>query len=257
MYGRRSVDDTKTRAVAAVSAITWFVVPGFGLIDLSVTWDADWPQALEAGWGLFSTVVVGAAFALVSLRPRSVKVVRWQLAVAILALAVSTAAAGEGRLFWLAVVLALQTVLVGAVARGSNGGAEAQIARSRPSRSLVALACVGVGPWLVYALHMWALNRRGEPGDVSIGIDHYAMQGALGLALALIPGVVAVRREQPAFAAACVGVAATYLGLVSLRRPEALAGFTRFWSIAAVAWGLALVVSTLRSARVAAAPSRS
>ena len=58
------------RLLAGLFAVGWLVFPGFGAIDLSVTWDADWPQVLEAGWGLFFTVIVGAAFALVALRPR-------------------------------------------------------------------------------------------------------------------------------------------------------------------------------------------
>ena len=40
----------------------WIVLPGFGAIDLSVTWSPDWPQVLEAGWGLQFTVLVGAPF---------------------------------------------------------------------------------------------------------------------------------------------------------------------------------------------------
>jgi hypothetical protein len=37
--------------------------------DLSVTWNAEWPQVLEAGWGLFATVIVGASFARLAVRP--------------------------------------------------------------------------------------------------------------------------------------------------------------------------------------------
>ena len=58
------------RLLAGLFAVGWLVFPGFGAIDLSVTWDADWPQVLEAGWGLFFTVIVSAAFALVALGPR-------------------------------------------------------------------------------------------------------------------------------------------------------------------------------------------
>ena len=48
------------RAFSGVFALSWLVLPGFGVIDLSVTWNADWPQVLEAGWGLFATVIVAA-----------------------------------------------------------------------------------------------------------------------------------------------------------------------------------------------------
>ena len=37
--------------LSGLFAVSWFVLPGFAVIDLSVTWNADWPQVLEAGWG--------------------------------------------------------------------------------------------------------------------------------------------------------------------------------------------------------------
>ena len=33
-----------------------------GVIDLAVTWDPDWPVALEAGWGLLCTIGLGLPF---------------------------------------------------------------------------------------------------------------------------------------------------------------------------------------------------
>ena len=57
------------RVVAALFVLTWFVLPGFGLIDLSVTWDSDWPVVLEASWGVFMTVLVGGSFLAVAVRP--------------------------------------------------------------------------------------------------------------------------------------------------------------------------------------------
>ena len=59
------------RALSGLFAVSWLVLPGFGLIDLSVTWNADWPQVLEAGWGLFATVIVAAAFVLFAVWPRT------------------------------------------------------------------------------------------------------------------------------------------------------------------------------------------
>ena len=36
------------RLLALVLSLSWLVFPGFGLIDLSETWDPDWPVVLEA-----------------------------------------------------------------------------------------------------------------------------------------------------------------------------------------------------------------
>jgi hypothetical protein len=57
------------RVLAVLFALTWLIVPGFGLIDLSVTWDPDWPVVLEASWGVFMTVLVGGSFLALALRP--------------------------------------------------------------------------------------------------------------------------------------------------------------------------------------------
>ena len=57
------------RVLAAFFALTWLVLPGFGLIDLSVTWDPDWPVVLEASWGVFMTVLVGGSFLAARRRP--------------------------------------------------------------------------------------------------------------------------------------------------------------------------------------------
>src|SRR5688500_10952971 len=59
------------RLLAVFFALTWLVLPGFGLLDLSVTWDPDWPVVLEASWGVFMTVLVGGSLLAVAIRPQS------------------------------------------------------------------------------------------------------------------------------------------------------------------------------------------
>ena len=58
------------RLVAAVLAVAALVFPGFGIPDLLVTWDPDWQVVLEAGWGLFMTVLVAASLLTVVVAPR-------------------------------------------------------------------------------------------------------------------------------------------------------------------------------------------
>ena len=58
------------RGLAALWALTWWLFPGFGVVDLGVTWDPGWPVVLEATWGVFMTVLVGGAFAAVAVWPR-------------------------------------------------------------------------------------------------------------------------------------------------------------------------------------------
>ena len=234
------------RAIAGLFAVSWIVLPGFGAIDLAVTWSSDWPQVLEAGWGLFSTVIVGAAFVLLVVRPRRSRSIALQFLVATVALAVSAVVADEGRLLWFAAALALETAIVRGLSRRlwrDRPDAGGRIALSRP---LLALAAIGAVPWLAYALDMWALNREGRvEADITIGIDHYSMQGALALSLVLLSFLAAVRSDVRPLTPLSAGVAASYLGLVSLAWQDAAGGFDRPWSAAAIAWGIALVLVPL------------
>ncbi|HEU0335908.1 MAG TPA: hypothetical protein VFR43_05095 [Gaiellaceae bacterium] len=230
------------RVLAGVFAASWLVLPGFGLVDLAVTWSPDWPQVLEAGWGVFFTFLVGSPFVLVAIRPRSSAPAAVQLVVAATALAVSAPAASEWPLLWLVALLAVQIALVGALAPP----AWVVLPAAGVSAPLLALAAAGAAPWLVYALDMWSLSREGRPdADITMGIDHYAVQGALGLALVALPLLAGVRAGLRPFVPACAGIAGAYLGLVSLAWPGAAGGFGRAWSGAALAWGLALVAVAL------------
>lgn len=235
---------TSARVLAGLCAVSWLVLPGFGAIDLSVTWSADWPQVLEAGWGLFATVIVAAAFLLAAVRPRRSAPGVAQLAVATIALVISAVAAREARLLALVALLALQAAIVGGLLRKAwPAGSEPWARRSyRISRPSLFVAGAGVIPWLAYAAHMWASNRENRSdNDVTLGIDHYSVQGALALSLALLPFLAALRADARPFVPVCASVAAFYLGLVSLAWPDSPGGLGRAWSVAAIAWALGLL----------------
>jgi hypothetical protein len=234
---------TAGRILAAVFALSWFVVPGFGIIDLTVTWNASWPQMLEAGWGLFSAVIVGLAFVVLGARPWAALPAAVQLLVATVALAVSGVVSEESGLLWFAAALALQTAVVARLCHPSVRDDGRRRPRPRVARPMLLLAAVGVAPWSAYALHMWQQNREGEPGDVSVGIDHYSMQGALALVLALLPLLAALRPDMSPFVPTCAGIAAAYLGLVSFAWQGSPGAFATAWSAAAIVWGLALVAA--------------
>ena len=239
------------RALACLFAVGWFVLPGFGIVDLSVTWSSAWPEVLEAGWGLFSSVIVGAALLLLAVRPRSPLPAVAQLCIATTSLLVAGVVAAEWRLLWFGAALALETAVVATLFGDRLRGAGRGPSPSRPnvSMSMAVLALAGVVPWGTYALHMWDLNRRGQPADVTVGVDHYAMQGALALALVALTLLAALRTELWPFVPVCAGIAGAYLGLVSLAWQDSPGGFTPAWSVAAVGWGLAIIGTTTASAR--------
>ena len=114
------------------------------------------------------------------------------------------------------------------------------------SAPMLALAAVGLVPWIAYALDMWEANREERPDtDITNSIDHYAVQGALALALAALPLLAALRPALTPLLPICAGIAAAYLGLVSFAWQDAAGGFGRAWSVAAMAWGLGLVAVSL------------
>jgi len=138
------------RGCAGLFAVSWIVLPGFGAIDLAVTWSADWPQVLEAGWGLFATMIVGAAFLLVAVRPRATSAAVAQLAVAAVALALSAVVAEETRLLWFASALVLQIAIIRLLVRDAGPDRpEPRAFRTQTSRALLLLGLLGSVPWLV------------------------------------------------------------------------------------------------------------
>ncbi|WP_433334614.1 hypothetical protein [Dactylosporangium sp. CA-139066] len=232
------------RVAAGVFALTWLVYPGFGLIDLSVTWDPFWAVALEAGWGLLFTVFVAAPFVWVAVRPRRAAPAVVQLLVTAAALAVSAVASLEWPLLLVALAVAVEALLV-AFVPGREPLAAGGFGLDRPSAALA----VAAAPWLAYANAMYAANRREQPVDVSIGIDHYAVQGALALGLVLLSATAAVWPRGRRFIGICAAVAAGYLGLVCFAWPGTTAGLPAVWAALGLAWGVVFAaVAVLRGA---------
>jgi hypothetical protein len=110
----RALSDVR-RILAGFFALTWFIVPGFGLIDLSVTWDPVWLQVIEAGWGLYMRPFVGIPFTTIAVCRRVPVVAAAQLYVAARALIVPATPAFEWQLVVLAAVIVVETVIVTAL----------------------------------------------------------------------------------------------------------------------------------------------
>jgi hypothetical protein len=226
------------RILAAVFALGWLVLPGFGLIDFAFAWAADWPQVLEAGWGVYFTFLVGAPFVLVAVRPGRLPVSVVQLAIATAVLAVSVVAADEPQLAWVPVAIAIETALLAWLGRLRLPESEALA----PSLPLLVVGLAGAVPWLLYAAAMYAANREGRPdADITNDIDHYSVQGAVGIAVVALVSVAALWPDGRRFIGTCVGLSGAYLGLVSLAWADSPGGFEAGWSLAAIAWGVAVV----------------
>jgi hypothetical protein len=225
------------RLFAVLFALTWLVFPGFGLIDLSVSWNPDWPVVLEAGWGVFMTVLVGGSFLAVAVRPARTARAQITLLVSSAAWLLSAGAGLEWQLLGYAGLLAVQVGVLVALLPARQP--VRPVFRS-PSPALLAVAALGAVPWLVYAERMFRAGRGNAGviiGDVTMGVDHYAVQGALALALVALPLLAAWwppgRRSLGVSAGLCAG----YLGLVSFAFPGSWAGFSATWSVLCAVWG--------------------
>ena len=237
------------RLLAVLVALTWLIFPGFGLIDLGVSWDADWPVVLEAGWGAFMTVLLGGSFLAVAVRPTRAAPATLTLVAALAALLVSAVVGFEWQLAGYAALLGLETLVVLLLVPGRE--------RVRPLRraispSLLVLAVVGAVPLLVAAARMFRLNRgdAGEGiGELTMGVDHHAVQGALALAVAALAFVAAVWPRGRRLVGASAGLTAAYVGLVSFTFPGAWAGFSPTWSALGAVWGAATAGLSLAAPR--------
>jgi hypothetical protein len=236
------------RIVAGIIALSWLFLPGFGLADLAVSWDPDWPVVLEASWGAFMTVLVAGSFLTVAVRPHARATPAVTLAVTLVAWSVSAVAAMEWELLGFAGLLAGEAALV-----------VLPIGRGRPippRRSvrppLLVAAAAGAVPWTLHAVDMYRLNRNNvseAAGDITMGTDHYAVQGALALALVGLALVAALWPGPRRHLGLSVGLVAGYLGLVSLTHPGYDGELGTPWSALAIAWGVAVAVLSVPRAR--------
>lgn len=237
------------RIAAAFCALTWLVFPGFGLIDLSVTWDSDWPVVLEASWGVFMTVLVGGSFLAVAVRPRRTAAAQAILLVSLATWLAAAAAGLEWQLLGYVGVLLLEAGALFALLPVRE--------RLRPvawsvSPSLLVVAALGVVPWLWHALDVFRWNRGNAGvviGDVTNGVDHYAVQGALALALVTLSLLAACWPRGRRHLGVVTGVCAAYLGVVSYAFPGTWAGLSPLWSGLAIAWALAVAVLSVTGSR--------
>ena len=226
------------RVLLALCTLTWWVLPGMGVIDLTVTWDPDWPVMLEAGWGLFFTVGVGLPFLVTAIRPNLARVALTQLYVLTAALVVGAVVGLEPQSWWIFVMLLIEVPLIFAIAPSTR------LQRGRTQIPLLALAVIATPAALVYAWDMADLNRLSLPNsDITNFVDHYAVQAALALALIALPAVAALWPDTRRLLGTSTALMAAYLGLVSYYWPGEWGGFNAGWSVAVMVWAGAVLAA--------------
>jgi hypothetical protein len=231
------VRTTVARVLAVLFALTWLVLPGFGLIDLSVSWDPDWPVVLEASWGVFMTVLVGGSLLALAVRPDRAAPATVTLLVALGAMVVSAALGLEPQLLGYAGLLAVEVAALLAVLPAR----EPLRPVWAPWLPLLAVAALGSVPWVVHADRMFRANRDGAGpmiGELTMGVDHHAVQGGLAVALVVLSLLAACWPRGRRFLGLSTGLCAGYLGLVAAAFPLTWAGLDPLWSALCMAWGI-------------------
>lgn len=225
------------RSLAGVFALSWLTVPGFGIPDLLVTWDPDWYQVLEAGWGLFMGVLVAVPFIVLAAAPRFADIAQGQLLVGVAALAIAAVATADWRLGLLVALLAGEVLIASGLPRLP--------ALTRPRRAwpLLVVAALAAPAWIAYAASVWPRElQRLADADYTMDIDHLGVQGALAVALPALAVLAAFWPRGRVLTGLSAGVCALYLGIVSSAWPQTPAALPPAWSVACAAWGLAVAV---------------
>jgi hypothetical protein len=225
------------RGVALVMALTALVVPGYGLIDLSDTWNAGGQPVLAGGWGLFFSVLVAVPFLVVAVRPHRAAPAIWTLWIACASVLVAALLSLEPQLLvlllWL--VLGTATVALPPVVEPWHP------VRLHPQVVALALISVTGAPWLVYAWQMAANNRQDRTDtDFTVDVDHYSMQAALGLALLSLAILSACWPRGRRQIGAYIGVTAAYFCAVSYWWVGYSGSVPQTWAVAGIGWGLAV-----------------
>ena len=239
------------RAAAAASAFCWGFL-FFGLIDLSVPigkptgfYDT---YLLETGWGLVYTVLVGAAFLSLTLRP-SQTMPLIQVTLVGLCLAVAAMVSGEWGQLVPAALLVLNAYAISHLARGPLRLTPSWY-RPPVDPVLALLAVLLLAPAAVFAVDMVTEYRTGPAptDDITWGLDHWPTQAALALAVTAVAMAVAAglrgRWAGTATCAGCVVVTAGWFGVVSAVYPGHAGSIGAGWGVALLVWSVVFAVAT-------------
>lgn len=221
------------RGLALLLLAVW-LVPGFGLIDLTVSWDPEWPVMLEAGWGMFVSVGIGLPLLVAAITPRHAAACLVQLTVVTGSLAVGAVVGNEPTSWWMFLLLGLSLAVVAGLRHRQPVAPRRDDSRSMP---LLLLGAAAVPFAIRYAWEMADLNRQALPtGDITNDVDHYAVQAALALSVAVLPIVAGWWPRTAPLLASSAALMAGYCGLVSYSWPGADAGVGRPSSLVLMLW---------------------
>lgn len=233
--------------VVAVVLVLASTILLMGLIDLFtlpgwVNQEFVWEVPLEASWGALFTFFLAGAYLWVALFPRTPSPALVQLGVGGVALLVGAAAGTDWRPLAVAAGVAASAVALWRLT-GRPPSTLAAPWSVRPA--LLAVALLGLPLWLPYALVAFERSRAGVLGSVTQGIEHWPVQGAVGVALVLGAFTLAVWADGRPLLRVAVSLSAVYIGMAELAYPDrdgAMESLT--WGIGVTLWGLLVALVT-------------
>jgi hypothetical protein len=140
-----------------------------------------------------------------------------------------------------AVVSVLAALLFVVAPRGRTSVSSSAELPRRLAVPLLVVAVAGAPFWAGYAWQAAAASRTGLGDDISVGIPHWAVQTAVGLAIAGSALAAASWPQGRHLLATSAGLAAVLLGVAPVAYPEATGAMpSRLAGLAAIAWGIAV-----------------
>lgn len=236
------------RVVALLLAAFWSIL-GFGVIDLSLLFFPNPVFAavmpLEVSWGAFVTFFLVVPLATTTVRPSAFWGAVGLGLIAVVALAAGAALTAYPPVLWMvaAGIGTIAAVLLLGLGAARRGRIPAAAPWFGVHWLLLLLALAGPLLWVPYTVHA-AQSFGVLVDDVTMGIDHWPVQAAAGLAVmlgslaaALVPRLRRLAVVAVAFCAAMIGVSAAG----DAATPAATE--TVLWAAWCVSWGTAVALS--------------
>jgi hypothetical protein len=228
------------RAVAVLLALAAALLM-MGLIDLLtlpgwVNQQYEWEVPLEASWGALFTFFLAGGYLWLALFPRAPWPAFVQLGISGMGLVVGAGGGAD----WRPLVVALG-VMVSGVVLWLLLGRPTLARRGRPmvDRTMLALAGLGVLLWLPYVLMALSQSRAGVLGSITQGVEHWPVQGAVGLAVVLASLVMAVWETGRPLLRVTISLSAVYIGMAELAYPDRAGAMGSLpWGVGVTLWGL-------------------
>lgn len=239
----------------AVKPLAWIMaglsaVLFYGIIDLTTLVDGanpdyEWKVPLEVSWGSLFTFVLAGSYVWIALRPHRSWPAVVQLAVAAMALIISSIMGADVRPLLLGVPVAGSAALFAWLSREVAGPLPRAFSVNWP---VLLLGVSGAPMWLFYALRAME-ESRAKPAGLedwtfqTMGINHWPVQGAVGLALGACALVMAIWPAGRLLMRLSISLSATFIGAAMLAYPDrdgAMPG--PMWGVAMVIWGTLLAL---------------